>query len=59
LRWPLFVKTDLYKERELMRKVLGGLTDFDPRTRLSYADALRILDPTNNMLRSTTKAPAR
>lgn len=57
LRWPLFVKTDLYKERELIRKVLGGLTDFDPRTRLTYADALHILDPTSTMLQS--KAPAR
>jgi len=49
VRWPGFVETPVYSERALYRKVLGGMTDFDPRTRLSMAAALRLLDPENRM----------
>ena len=45
--------TPLYKEKELIRQVLSGLTDFDPRKRLTMTEALRILDP-NNRLASLT-----
>ena len=46
---PPFQQTPLYKERDIMRRVLGGLTDFDPRTRLSVGEALRLLDPGNRL----------
>jgi serine/threonine protein kinase len=44
-----FKKSDLYKEADLIRKVMGGLTDFDPRTRLTMAGALKVLDPNNRL----------
>lgn len=50
LAWGPFVKTNVYAERELIRKVLGGLTDFDPRTRLTMGAALRLLDPNNRLV---------
>lgn len=50
LKWGPFVSTPLYGERDLIRRVLGGLTDFDPRTRFSMADALRLLEPKNRLL---------
>ena len=46
LRWPGFVNYAVYKDRdtrELIRKVLGGLTEFDPRRRFTVGEALRIL----------------
>ena len=49
LAWPAFMNTPLYKEREIIRKVLGGLTDFDPRTRLTMQAALLMLEPNNRM----------
>jgi hypothetical protein len=51
LQNPLFVKTGLYSERDLLRAVTGGLTDFDPRVRLTVAGALRMLDPGNRIAR--------
>lgn len=45
LKWTPFLQTPLYGERDLIRRVMGGLTDFDPRTRFSLEDALRLLDP--------------
>jgi len=47
LAWGPFVQTALYKERELIRLALGGLTVFDPRTRLTVGAALAVLDPNN------------
>ena len=45
-----FKNSALYsQEGELLRKVMGGLTDFDPRTRLTMAAALRMLDPNNRI----------
>jgi len=49
LQWLPFSQTKAYEERELFRKVLGGLTDFDPRTRLTVGEALRMLDPKNRL----------
>lgn len=49
LRWSPITQTGLYGERTLIRKVLGGLTDFDPKTRLSVGAALAILDPGNRL----------
>jgi hypothetical protein len=49
LQWPSFVNTELWTQRELVRKVLGGLTDFDPRTRLTVGAALAMLDPKNRL----------
>jgi len=49
LQWSAFVQTPLYAERELMRAVLGGLTEFDPRTRLTMEAALQLLDPKNRL----------
>jgi hypothetical protein len=49
LQNPMFVQTKLYGERDLLRSVMGGLTDFDPRARLTVAAALRRLDPNNRM----------
>lgn len=46
----IFVLHPLYKERDTIRKVLGGLTEFDPRKRLSVSEALHILDPKNRMV---------
>ena len=44
-----FRDTPLYGERELILKVMGGLTDFDPRVRLTMAGALKLLDPNNRL----------
>jgi len=41
--------TPLYQERDLIRSVLSGLTEFDPRKRLTMTEALHILDPNNRM----------
>lgn len=49
LQNPLFVRTGLYAERDLIRTVMGGLTDFDPRARFTVAAALRRLDPNNRI----------
>jgi len=49
LQNPLFVQTKLYGERDLLRAVMGGLTEFDPRARFTVAAALRRLDPNNRM----------
>jgi hypothetical protein len=50
LHWQPFVKTQAYEERELFRKVLGGMTDFDPRTRFTVGEALRLMDPKNRLV---------
>lgn len=47
LAWNPFVQTAIYRERELIRRALGGLTDFDPRKRLTVGAALAVLDPNN------------
>lgn len=48
LAWPPFMLSSLYlQDYTLIRTVLGGMTDFDPRTRFSIEKALRTLDPNN------------
>ena len=49
LHWSGFHQTALWSERELIRRVLGGLTDFHPRTRWAAAAALAALDPANRL----------
>jgi serine/threonine protein kinase len=42
-------ETRLWARRDIIRRVLGGLTEFDPERRLTAAAALLILDPTNRL----------
>jgi hypothetical protein len=49
MSWSGFMATDVYKQRDIYRRVIGGLTDFDPQTRLTVSAALRLLDPTNRL----------
>ena len=57
LQWDGFESTALYQdERELCRKVLAGLTDFDPRTRLTVQAALQLFDPKNRLASSSSSA---
>jgi hypothetical protein len=50
LRWPGIRDTPLWARRDVIRQVLGGLTDFFVPTRLDAAAALRILDPANRLV---------
>ena len=44
LHWTGFVNNELYtKHRVIIRDVLGGLTEFDPRNRMSIEKALQLL----------------
>jgi hypothetical protein len=52
LAWPGLARTSLWERRNIIRRVLGGLTDFDPVTRMEPAEALRILDPANRIAAS-------
>jgi len=48
LRWPPFAEEPLYKrERDVVRRVLAGMTQFDPRVRMGPLEALKLLDPGN------------
>ncbi len=58
LHWPWIKKTALWGRRDVIRRTLEGLTDFDVRTRLTVADALRILDPKNRMALSAVVSSA-
>lgn len=58
LAWSGFQQTSLWQRRDLVRRVLSGLTDFDPRTRWSAEKALAALDP-NNRLVATGTAPSK
>jgi hypothetical protein len=53
LRWPGIRDSALWSRRSIIRQVLGGLTDFFVPTRLTAAEALRILDPTNRLVPET------
>jgi hypothetical protein len=50
LAWPGARTTRLWENRDLIRKVLSGLTDFDCMTRMSAREALTLLDPGNRLL---------
>jgi serine/threonine protein kinase len=56
LHWPWIKKTALWERRDVIRRTLEGLTDFDVRNRLTVADALRILDPKNRMVSSVVSS---
>lgn len=56
LRSPSVTSTALYAKRDLVRSVIGGLTDFDPRARLSVAAALLLLDPGNRLGSSSSSS---
>ena len=49
LQWSGFMLTDIWSTRDVIRRALGGLTDFDPRSRLTATEALLILDPANRL----------
>jgi hypothetical protein len=49
LVWSGFRQTALWAERDRVRAVLGGLTEFDPARRWTAARALATLDPTNRL----------
>jgi hypothetical protein len=50
LRWPGIRDTQLWARRDVIRQVLGGLTDFFVPTRMDAATALRTLDPMNRLV---------
>lgn len=50
LPMPGLRNTALWSERDRIRQVLSGLTDFDYRTRMSVHRALELLDPGNKLL---------
>jgi len=56
LRSPSFMSTALYAKRDLVRSVISGLTEFDPRARLSVAAALLRLDPGNRLGSSSSSS---
>jgi len=49
LVWSGFDNTDLWQVRDRIRKMIDGLTQFDPRKRITPAAALAILDPNNRL----------
>lgn len=57
LRWTPFQNTELYKKRTRMRVALAGLTQFDPRDRISPAAALYELDPSNRLASHSLPLP--
>jgi hypothetical protein len=54
LQWAPFMQSSVYGKRDLVRSVLGGLTDFDPRQRMTFAAALTVLDPGNRLANDLT-----
>jgi serine/threonine protein kinase len=53
LLWPQISTTALWNERERIRRVIGGLTEFNPKKRLTPREALLILDPGNKIATAT------
>ena len=45
-------------DKDKIRRVLSGLTDFDPRSRLSAAEALYILDPNSRFSEQKRRVPS-
>ena len=52
LKWSGLQGTALWERRDLVRSILNGLTQFDPRQRWSAEKALAALDPSNRLLTS-------
>ncbi len=51
--YPNFRETSLYKERrELILQIIGGLTDFNPKTRKSPLWALTLLKPSSQIAKA-------
>jgi hypothetical protein len=49
LVWSGFRETGLWSQREEIRRVIGGLTQFDPRDRITASQALAELDPRSRL----------
>jgi len=49
MRWAPIQGTHLWRQQELVRSVIGGLTEFDPRRRWTARRALAALDPGNRL----------
>jgi hypothetical protein len=49
LHWYGVKQSAVWAQRDVIRKALSGLTDFDVRTRLTAGEALAILKPTTRM----------
>ena len=49
LHWSGFQKTALWDHRDIIRRVIGRLTDFDPRRRADVREALQLLSPNNRL----------
>jgi serine/threonine protein kinase len=45
--WPTVSETAVWEKRDVVRRIIGGLTDFNPKKRLSAREALLLLDPGN------------
>jgi len=52
LTWPGIQQSPVWARRTVLREVLGGLTDVDPRTRWSAEKALKALKPESKLLLS-------
>jgi hypothetical protein len=50
LAWSDINKTPLWDQRDEIRRVLNGLTQFDPRDRITAAQALAELDPRSRLI---------
>ena len=50
LVWSGFRTTELWRQQDSVRRAMNGLTQFDPRLRMTAAQALAALDPNNRML---------
>ena len=48
--YPRLKETHLWARRDIIRRALSGLTEFDPDRRLHAAAALAILDPKNRLV---------
>jgi hypothetical protein len=49
VQWSGVMRTDLWSSRDVVRKVIAGLTAFDVRRRLTAREALLLLDPKSRM----------
>jgi serine/threonine protein kinase len=57
--WPAVSGTAVWGQREIVRRVIGALTDFNPKKRLSAREALLLLDPGNAVARGPAALEAR
>jgi serine/threonine protein kinase len=57
LAWPGLRSSAIWADRDILRQVLGGMTNFDPRDRMSPRIALRLLDPSNRLAATPEPEP--